>query len=230
MEQWSEIRRKVLVEGASKRSICLEFGLGWRTVDKILTHSEPPGYRTTVPRGRPKLGPFVGVIDEILAADRDAPTKQRHTAKRIFERLRDEHGFTGAEITVRRYVALHHRHSAEVFVPLSHPPGEAQFDFGEATVEIAGDRVKAAFAVMTLPYSDAFFVSAYPRECTETFQAAHVAAFNFFGAVPTKTAYDNTTIAVSKVIGPSERELTREASESIPTSSTGRLGTRWPTW
>jgi transposase len=210
MEQWSEIRRKVLVEGASKRSICLEFGLGWRTVNKILTHSEPPGYRAKVPRGRPKIGSFVGVVDEILAADRAAPAKQRHTGKRIFERLRDEHGYTGSEITVRRYVAQQRRHSAEVFVPLSHPPGEAQFDFGEATVEIAGDRVKAAFAVMTLPYSDCFFVSAYPRECTETFQAAHVAAFSFFGAVPTKTAYDNTTIAVAKVIGPSERALTRE--------------------
>ena len=96
-----------------------------------------------------------------------------------------------------------------MFVPLSHPPGEAQFDFGYATVEIAGRRRKAAFAVMSLPYSDAFHVSAYPRECTETFQAAHVAAFSFFGGVPTRTSYDNTTIAVRKVIG-RERELTRE--------------------
>ena len=94
------------------------------------------------------------------------------------------------------------RVSGEVFVPLSQPAGEAQFDFGEATVEIAGVRVKAALAVMTLPYSDAFFVSAYPRECTETFQAGHVAAFAFFGGVPTKTAYDNTKIAVSRIVGP----------------------------
>ena len=71
-------------------------------------------------------------------------------------------------------------------------------------------RVKAALAVMTLPYSDAFFVSAYPRECTETFQAGHVAAFAFFGGVPTKTAYDNTKIAVSRIVGPNERTLTRE--------------------
>ena len=106
-------------------------------------------------------------------------------------------------------MARHRRHHQEVFVPLSHPPGEAQFDFGYATVEIAGVRCKAAFAVMSLPYSDAFHVSAYPRECTETFQAAHVAAFSFFGGVPTRTAYDNTTIAVRRVIG-RERELTRE--------------------
>ena len=210
MELWNEIRRRVLVEGASKRSICLEYGLGWRTVDKILCHPEPPGYRSKVPRERPKLGPFTGVIEEIFQADKTAPPKQRHTARRIFERLRDEHGYLGSEITVRRYVRQNRQHSAEVFVPLSHPPGEAQFDFGEATVEIAGVRGKAALAVMTLPYSDAFFVSAYPRECTETFQAAHLAAFGFFGGVPVRISYDNTTIAVKRVVGPSERELTRE--------------------
>ncbi len=209
MELWNEIRRRVLVEGASKRSICLEYGLGWHTVDKILEHPEPPGYRLSVPRGRPKLGPFTGVIEDILEADKAAPPKQRHTAKRIFERLRDEHGYVGSEITVRRYVRRHRQYSAEVFVPLSHPPGEAQFDFGEATVEIAGARCKAALAVMTLPYSDAFYVSAYPRECTETFQAAHLCAFDFFGGVPSRISYDNTTIAVKKVVGQG-RELQRE--------------------
>jgi hypothetical protein len=96
-----------------------------------------------------------------------------------------------------------------VFVPLSQPPGEAQFDFGEATVEIAGVWVKAALAVMTLPYSDAFLVSACPRECTETFQAGHVAAFAFFGGVPTKTASDSTRIAVSRIVGGNERTLTQ---------------------
>ena len=212
MEMWAEVRRRVLVEGLSKRAACREYGLGWETLDKILGHAEPPGYRLNGQRARPKLGPFTGVIDEILVTDADpsTPRKQRHTAKRIFERLRDEHGYSGSEVQVRRYVAEHRRVRAEVFVPLSHPPGEAQFDFGEATVEIAGERVKAALAVMTLPYSDAFFVSAYPRECTETFQQGHVSGFEYFGAVPTKTAYDNTTIAVSKVMGGSQRLLTRE--------------------
>jgi transposase len=174
MELWSEIRRKVLVEGVSKRQICREYGVGWRTLGKMLAHAEPPGYRRGLPRGRPKLGAFVGVIDEILATDADpsTPRKQRHTARRIFERLRDEHGYLGGEVAVRRYVALQRRVGGEVFVPLSQPAGEAQFDFGEATVEIAGVRVKAALAVMTLPYSDAFLVSAYPRECTETSRPA----------------------------------------------------------
>ena len=97
----------------------------------------------------------------------------------------------------------------EVFVPLSHPPGEAQYDFGEATVTIAGVQMKAALSVMTLPYSEVFHVSAYPRECTETFQAGHVAAFTFFGGVPTRISYDNSRIAVTKVMG-RERDLTRE--------------------
>jgi len=207
MELWSEIRRKVLVEGVSKREICRDYKMGWKTVEKIVGNVEPPGYRSRVQRAQPKLGPFIGLIDEMLSADRDAPPKQRHTARRIFHRLRDEHGYGGSEVQVRRYVAQTKRHGREVFVPLSHPPGEAQFDFGEATVVIAGVRMKAAFAVMTLPFSDAWHLSAYPRECTETFQAAHVAAFEFFGGVPTRTSYDNTTIAVKKVVG-RERELT----------------------
>ena len=107
----------------------------------------------------------------------------------------------GCDSQVQTAVRRPRRYSKEAFVPLSHPPGHAQFDFGEATVEIAGVRRKAALGVITLPYSDTYFLSAYPRECTETFQAAHVAGFEFFGGVPLRTSYDNTTIAVSKVMG-----------------------------
>ena len=166
----------------------------------------------------------MGVVDAILEDDKQAPAKQRHTARRIFDRLRDEHGYSGSEITVSlRRRAKEKRAPRGLRPTQSQPPGEAQFDFGEATVEIEGVRVKAALAVMTLPYSDAFFVSAYPRECTETFQAGHVAAFEYFGGVPTKTAYDNTSIAVSKIIGPSERTLTTgvpAAREPLPVRRT----------
>ena len=158
--------------------------MGWSTVDKILEHAEPPGYRFSVRQAQPKLGPFIGVIDQIFDDGQSAPRKQRHIARRIFHRLRDEHGFGGSEVQVCRYVAQTKRHAKEVFVPLSHPPGEVQFDFGEATVVIAGERTKVAVAVMTLPFSSAWYLSAHPRECTETFQAVHVAAFEFFGGAP----------------------------------------------
>lgn len=108
------------------------------------------------------LGQFLGIIEEILIADRDASAKQRHSAKQIFERLRDEQGSTlsvpspGPGGTARK-------RQREIFVPLSHPPGEAQYDFGEATVIIGGEPMKAALSVMTLPYSDVFHVSEVRR-------------------------------------------------------------------
>ncbi len=208
MDEWTEIRRKVLVEGASKRSIRRDYNVGSALLDKILANPDPPGYQMDEVRRKPVLGPHLATIDQILAADKEAPPKQRHTARRIHQRLRDEHGYTGCYSQVQTAVKNAKAHSKEAFVPLSHPPGHAQFDFGEAVVEIAGERTKAALGLITLPYSDTYFVSAYPRENTETFGAAHVAGFEFFGAVPVRISYDNTTIAVSKVMG-TERELTR---------------------
>jgi transposase len=191
MQIWTDIRRKVLVEKVPQRQICREYQISFHTLEKMLQNVEPLGYQQRPgERPRPKLGPFLGVIDQILEDDQTAPKKQRHTAKRIFERLRDEHGYQGSESQVRRYLADNDHRHREVFVPLAQPPGEAQFDFGEALVEIAGIRMKAALAVMSLPYSDAFFVTAFPRECTETFQAAHDNSFEFFGGVPTKIAYE----------------------------------------
>ena len=209
MNEWTEIRRKVLVEGVSKRSIRRDHRIGSAALEKVLANSEPLGYRQTIVRPKPKLGEFLDVIDEILNHDKTAPPKQRHTAKRIFERLRDEYGYTGCSSQVRAAVARVKLRQKEVYVPLSHAPGHAQFDFGEAVVVIAGLERKAHLALMTLPYSDAYFLSAYPRECTESFHAGHQAAFDFYGAVPVRTSYDNTSIAVSKIVG-TGRVLTRE--------------------
>jgi hypothetical protein len=96
MEMWTEIRCKVLVEGASKRSIRRDYRISARTLEKILANAQPPGYRQRITRPKPMLGQFLPVINEILEADKTAPLKQRHTAKRIYERLRDEYGYTGA--------------------------------------------------------------------------------------------------------------------------------------
>jgi transposase len=162
------------------------------------------------PRAKLTLGPFLPVIHAILEADRRAPKKQRHTARRIFDRLREEHGYTGCESIVRAAVHDWRKTAAEVFVPLAHPPGEAQVDFGHAEVVIAGEQVTAAFFVLTLPHSDAFFVRAYPKECTESFQDGHVRAFDHFSGVPTHISYDNSKVAVAAVTGARGRDPTRE--------------------
>src|SRR5271157_3250893 len=209
MDEWTEIRRKVLVEGASKRSIHRDYGIGHQALAKILANPEPPGYQMSEIRRKPVLGPHLATIEQILADDKEAPPKQRHTARRIFERLRDEYGYTGSYSQVQTAVQRAKQYSKEAFVPLSQPPGHSQFDFGEAVVEIAGERCKAHLGLITLPYSDTYFLSAYPRECTETFQASHIAGFEFFGGVPKRISYDNTSIAVTKIIGRA-RELTRE--------------------
>jgi transposase len=208
MEKWAEIRRRVLVDGQSKRSVCREFDIHWDTLRKVLGHPQPPGYRRSGPRPRPKLEPFLGVIHQILGDDQKAPRKQRHTAVRIFERLRDEHGYDGKLTVVKVAVAAYRRSHAEVFVPLAHRPGEAQVDFGEAEIVLNGQPTKVALFVMTLPYSDAVFVCAFPRECTEAFLEGHVRAFAFFGGVPRRISYDNTKVAVARVIGGRERKLT----------------------
>ena len=91
-----------------------------------------------------------------------------------------------------------------------HPPGEAQVDFGEATVKLADEPTKVALFVMTLPYSGAIFIQAFPRECTETFLEGHRRAFEYFGGVPRRISYDNSAIAVIEVLTGRERKLTRE--------------------
>ncbi len=171
----------------------------------MLEYSAPPGYQRKAPPRRPKLAPYVGIIDQILESDQSVPKKQRHTAKRIFERLRDEHGFSGHYTIVKDYVREKRLRTQEMFVPLAHPPGNAQADFGEALVGIGGIRMKAHFLVMDLPYSDAYFVKAYPGETTEA----------FFGGVPREVLYDNTKIAVARILGNGKRKLTRIFSELL---------------
>jgi transposase len=210
MENWAEIRRRVLVDGQSKRSVCREFEIHWDTLQKILDHPEPRGYHRTAPRPRPKLDPFLSVIHQILNDDKKAPRKQRHTAQRIFERLRDEYGYPGGLTVVKDAVRAWRRGGAEVFVPLAHRPGSAQVDFGQAEVILDGQTATVALFVMTLPYSDATFVCAFPRECTEAFLEGHVRAFAFFGGVPRRISYDNSKIAVARITGSRERTVTAE--------------------
>jgi len=173
MEQWLAIRRSVLRDGVSKRQILRETGMHWETLKKVLEHPSPPGYqRSQLPR-KPKIDPYLGRIRQILEADKHVHKKQRHTAKRIWERLQEE-GFTGGYTIVKDAVRQLKRTSKEVYLPLRHPPGEAQVDFGHALVKMGGVLRKVCFFVMALPYSDAFFVKSYERECTEAFYTGWV--------------------------------------------------------
>ena len=213
VELYGRVRRAVLVEGRSQRAVALEFGVSRDSVRKMLRYSVPPGYQRQQPVKRPRLGPWLGVIDAILEDDRQRPAKQRHTAKRILDRLREEHGFKGGYTIVKDYVRTATLRGREMFVPLTHPAGEAQVDFGEAVVVIAGVGRRAHYLVMDLPHSDDCFVAAFPAETTEAFLEGHVRAFAYFGGVPTRILYDNTKIAVAKILGGTERQRTRAFSE-----------------
>jgi transposase len=213
VEIYGRVRRAVRVEGRSQRAVAREFGLSRETVRKMLQYAVPPGYQRQQPIKRPKLGPWLGVIDAILNDDKQRPAKQRHTSKRIFERLKEEHGFTGGYTIVKDYVRTAALRGQEMFVPLMHPAGEAQVDFGEALVVIAGVEQQAHYLVMDLPHSDDCFVAAFPAETTEAFLEGHVRAFAYFGGVPTRILYDNTKIAVAKILGGEQRQRTRSFSE-----------------
>jgi transposase len=213
VELYGRVRYAVQIEGLSNREAARRFGIDPRTVAKMLVFSVPPGYRRSLPPKRPKLDPFIGLIDRILEEDKSRPAKQRHTSKRIFERLRDEHGYAGGLTIVKDYVHACRQRQREVFVPLRHDPGHAQADFGEALAVIGGVERKIHFFAMDLPHSDACFVQAYPAETTEAFCAGHRAAFSYFGRVPQSILYDNTKIAVARILGDGKRQRTRVFSE-----------------
>jgi len=207
MEKWTEIRRDVLVDGKSKRQVQRETGLSWKTLEKILTYGSPPGYRRTKPYEKPKIGPYLDRIVQIIDADKDVSRKQRHTAKRIYERIREE-GYEGRYTQVKEAVRAIKRVKREVFFPLIHRPGEAQVDLGEAAVKVEGVLQKVIFFVMVLPHSDAIYVQVFERECQEVWCEGHIRAFEFFGGVPNRITADNAKSLVAKVIGPNERKLT----------------------
>ena len=209
MELYAAVRRSVYVEGVSERAAARRFGLARETVRKMLRDRRPPVYRRAQPVRRPKLDAFTGIIDQILREDQSRPKKQRHTAKRIGERLRAAYGFTGGDTIVKADVRAQRLGGQEMFVPLAHPPGDAQANFGEARVVIAGVECKAHSLVVDLPHSDDGFVQAFPAETTEAFCDGHNAAFGYFGGVPRRIVYDNTKLAVARMLGDGTRQRTQ---------------------
>ena len=153
MELWNTIRRALLVDKMSKRAAARHFGLNYRTINTIY-HNETPGtYERTHP-SETKLTPFLPFIEGYLAEDKLLPRKQKHTKKRIYERLQQEHGYPYSYRAVCETIEKLREKTKKLYLPLSHPPGKAQFDFGFAEAIIGGVRQKVAYAAMSLPYSN----------------------------------------------------------------------------
>ena len=148
VELYARVRRACRVEGMSTREASRVFALDRKTVRKMQSFSV---YRRSTPRRRPKLDAFTGIIDRILEDDRTSHHKQRHTAKRIFDHLQDEYGITGGFTIVKDYVRERRLRSREMLVPLHHPAGHVQADFGEAMAVIGGVARKVHFLVFDLP-------------------------------------------------------------------------------
>lgn len=195
--------------GMSQREAARHFGISRDSVRKMLSFSVPPGYRRKAPVRRPKLDGFTPIIDAWLEADRSVHRKQRHTAKRVFDRLREEHGFTGGYTIVKDYMRERERQGREMFVPLTHPPGHAQADFGEAVVILDGVERKAHFFAFDLPQSDACYIRAYPAATSEAWVDGHVHAFAFFGRVPVSVLYDNDKCLVARILPDGSRKRAR---------------------
>lgn len=199
--------------GLSRRELSRKYGYHRKTINKMLEFSIPPGYQRKNPPHKPKLAPFIGIIDVILESDKDKPKKQRHTAKRIFERIQEEHGYDGGYTIVKDYVREKRLRCREMFIPLSHPSGHAQADFGEALAVIGGVQMKVHYLCIDLPQSDDLFVKAYPAENMEAFCDGHNAAFSYFGGVPLCVLYDNTKLAVGRIEKDGTRKHTRKFDE-----------------
>jgi len=205
VELFEQIRRDRDREGLSIRALAARHGVHRRAVRQALASPVPAAKRSPVSRPAPKLGAYRAIVDGWLEADRAAPRKQRHTAKRIWRRLVDEHGADVAETTVRDYVRQRKRAIGwpvgEVFIPQVHAPGvEAEVDWGQAHVDLAGTRTKVHLFFMRASFSGAAFCQASLVETQQAFLELHVEAFEWFGGVFEQVRFDNLTSAVRQVL------------------------------
>jgi transposase len=205
VELFEQIRGEHEFGGLSKRELARKYGVHRRTVRQALGSAVPPERKLPEGRPAPKLGEYRELIDSWLLADLDAPPKQRHTARRVWERLCEECGVDVSERQVRRYVRARRRELGlpvdEVYVPLCHEPAaEAEVDWGEAKVVLAGVLRTVYLFLMCACFSGACFVQAFPRCTQQAFLEAHVEAFSFFGGCFGLVRYDNLTSAVKTVL------------------------------
>ena len=204
VEQFEQIRRDREVEGLSIRKLAERHGVHRRAVRQALACAVPPPKRRPEGRAAPALGPHHALIDEWLRADRQAPRKQRHTARRIWQRLVAEHGAEVAEVTVRQHVRARRRAiglAGEAYVPQIHHPGaEAEVDWGEATVIMRSVPTEIGLFYLRACHSGASFVGAFPRMTQQAFLEGHAEAFDHFGGVFGLIRYDNLRSAVKLVL------------------------------
>jgi len=203
VEDIEKMRWAYFREGLSIREISRTLHHSRRVIRRALESAEPGQYQLGQERPAPVLGPWKEQIDALWDESQKMPRKQRYTAHKICEELRQQ-GYSGSEVTVSRYVGQKRRSSQakEVFLPLEFDPGEdAQVDWGEAVVELAGERVVVQLFILRLNYSHARFVMAFPFQKQEAFFEGHIQAFHFFGAVPKRITYDNLKTAVFRILG-----------------------------
>ncbi len=198
----AQIRHAYYVEHKPKRQIAREEGCSRETVDNAIASAESQPYTLHQPRPAPVLGPFKSLIEQLLAENEHLPRKQRYIGPTIFKRLQAE-GYAGSESGVRRYLGQQRQaqRRPELFLPLAYDPGlDAQVDWGEAQVDLAGVRLTVQLFVLRVCYSRRLFVRAYPTQKQESFFDGHVQAFHALGGVPHRLAYDNLTTAVRRVL------------------------------
>ncbi len=206
VEVFEEIRRDARLDPSlSVRQLAKRHGVHRRAVRQALASPVPPPRKVYPNRPRPAIDPWVEVIDSWLIADQQVTKKQRHTARRVWQRLIAEHGACLSEVTVSRYVARRRVElglvTKDVFVPQTHPPGaEAEVDFGEFDTTIAGVTVRVWMFVMRLSHSGRAFHVAYGTQAQEAFLQGHVEAFAHLGGVPGRVRYDNLKPAVTRVL------------------------------
>lgn len=208
VDQYQLIRHLFAVEGISKREIARRLGISRNTVDRYCNGQNVPWDRQSAERSSTVVTQEVRkFIQGCLDQDKLANRKQRHTARRIYERLRDELGFTGGESTIRRVVAEMKAKMPEVYVPLSFGPAEAaQVDWGTATVIMAGKKIEVNLFCTRLCFSGVPFVMAFPSQREEVFLEGHQKAFEYFNGVPKSAIYDNLKTAVKEGWGKAAKE------------------------
>jgi transposase len=205
---YERIRQAYYNQGKSIRAIEREYGHSYWTIRKALGSSEPEGYRLSKARIAPVLGPYQGQIEQLLAENAKLPRKQKYTSKKIYQIIRKA-GYRGAESTVRRYVSQKRQDLKRpaIYLPLEFDPGiDAQADWGEATVIMAGETIVVQLFVMRLCYSGKLLMMAFPTQRQEAFFWGHVQAFNHFGGIPRRISYDNLKIAVHRILDGRNRE------------------------